>query len=65
VVIIALVVFSVAPPSIVGTTLIGGIPMALAALTTLLFGVETKKRRLEEITAEEFRGRGATVRLMP
>jgi MFS transporter, putative metabolite:H+ symporter len=59
--IIALVVFSVAPPSIVGTTLIGGIPMALAALTMVLFGVETKKRRLEEITAEEFRGRSATV----
>jgi putative MFS transporter len=59
VVIIALVVFSVAPPSIVGTALIGGIPMALAALTMLLFGVETKKRTLEEITAEEFRSRSA------
>jgi putative MFS transporter len=59
VVIITLVVFSVAPPSIVGTALIGGIPMALAALTMRLFGVETKKRRLEEITAEEFRTRSA------
>jgi putative MFS transporter len=59
VLIIALVVFGVATPSIVGTTLIGGIPMALAALTMLLFGVETKRRRLEEITAEEFKHRGA------
>ena len=53
VVIIALVVAAIAPPSIAGTALIGGIPMALAALALGLFGVETKKRRLEEITAEE------------
>jgi MFS transporter, putative metabolite:H+ symporter len=54
VLIIALVVFGVAAPSIVGTTLIGGIPMALAAVAMLLFGLETKKRPLEEITAEEY-----------
>lgn len=53
VVIIALVVAAIAPPSITGTALIGGIPMALAALALGLFGVETKKRRLEDITAEE------------
>jgi MFS transporter, putative metabolite:H+ symporter len=55
VMIIALVILGVATPSIAGTTLIGAIPMALAALGILLFGVETRKRRLEEITAGEFR----------
>ncbi|HEV8420026.1 MAG TPA: hypothetical protein VGR13_01580, partial [Actinomycetota bacterium] len=53
VLVIALVVAAVAPPSIAGTALIGGIPLALAALALGLFGVETKKRQLEEITAEE------------
>jgi MFS transporter, putative metabolite:H+ symporter len=55
VMIIALVILGVATPSIASTTLIGAIPMALAALGILLFGVETRKRRLEEITAAEFR----------
>lgn len=53
VLIIALVVAAVAPPSIAGTSLLGGIPMALAALAVAVFGIETRKRRLEEITAEE------------
>ncbi len=52
--IIAIVAAAVAPPTIAVTALIGAIPMALAALAVLLFGVETRKRRLEEITAEEF-----------
>ncbi|HUP17706.1 MAG TPA: MFS transporter [Acidimicrobiia bacterium] len=56
VVIIALVVAAVAPPSIVGTALLGGIPMALAALAVAVFGVETRQRRLEAITAEELGG---------
>jgi len=55
VLVIALVTIGAVVPSIVGTTLIGAIPMALAALAILLFGVETRNRRLEEITAEEFR----------
>jgi putative MFS transporter len=55
VMIIALVVFGVATPSLTSTALIGAIPMALAALGMLCFGVETRNRRLEEITAEEFR----------
>jgi len=29
--------------------------MALAAIAILLFGVETRNRRLEQITAEEFK----------
>jgi putative MFS transporter len=55
VMIIALVVLGVAAPSIATTTLIGGIPMALAAIAMIVFGVETRKRSLEEITAQEFK----------
>jgi putative MFS transporter len=55
VMIIALVTYGVAAPSLSVTTLVGGIPMALAAVTVLLFGVETRNRRLEQITAEEFK----------
>jgi len=53
VLVIALVVAAIAPPSIASTALIGGIPLALAALALGLFGVETRKRQLEAITAEE------------
>ena len=53
VLIIALVVIAVAPPSIAGTALIGAIPMAVAAVAVALFGTETRKRQLEEITAEQ------------
>lgn len=53
VLIIALVVVAIAPPSIVGTALIGAIPLGLAALAVAVFGVETRKRQLEEITAEQ------------
>jgi putative MFS transporter len=60
VLIIGLVAFGIAAPSIATTTLIGGIPMALAAIGILLFGLETRNRRLEEITAEEFKGAPAT-----
>jgi putative MFS transporter len=55
VMIIALVTYGVAAPSLPATTLVGGIPMALAAVAVLLFGVETRNRRLEQITAEEFK----------
>lgn len=53
VLIIALVAASVAAPSIATTAALGAVPMALAALAIGLFGVETRRRRLEEITAEE------------
>lgn len=53
VLIIALVAVTIAPPSIAGTALIGAIPMALATCAVIFFGVETKKRQLEEITAEQ------------
>jgi len=55
VMIIALVVLGVAAPSIATTTLAGGIPMALAAIAMIIFGVETRNRSLEEITAQEFK----------
>jgi putative MFS transporter len=54
VMIIGLVALGVAAPSLAGTTLVGGIPMVLAALAVLLFGVETRNRSLEQITAEQF-----------
>ncbi len=50
---IALVVAGIATPSIATVALIGAVPMALAALLLLLrFGVETRKRGLEEIAAQ-------------
>ena len=52
--IIALVVFGIATPSIATVALMGAIPMALAVVLVFFFGVETRKRRLEEITADEF-----------
>jgi putative MFS transporter len=58
VVIIAVVVVAIAPPTITGTALIGAIPMGLAALAAAAFGIETRRRRLEEITAQEFEAAG-------
>ena len=55
VMVIALVVAGTAPPSIAMTALIGAVPMAIGALAMLVVGVETRHRRLEEITAEELR----------
>lgn len=49
VLIIALVAFGVAPPSISEIALIGAVPMALAVVAVALFGVETRKRSLEQI----------------
>jgi putative MFS transporter len=51
--IIAQVVAGATPPSIATTALIGALPLALGALAMAVFGVETQRRRLEEITAEE------------
>lgn len=53
VLIITLVVLAVAAPNIRITALVGAVPMALGALAVAAFGVETRHRRLEEITAEE------------
>jgi putative MFS transporter len=54
VLVIALVAVEVAPPSITGTALIGALPLTLAAMAVALFGPETRRRQLEEITAEQF-----------
>ena len=54
VLVIGVVVIALTPPTIAGTALMGAIPMALAAVAALIFGVETRKRRLEEITVGEF-----------
>ncbi len=54
VLVIGVVAAALTPPTIAGTALMGAIPMALAALAALLFGVETRRRRLEDITAGEF-----------
>ncbi|SFV31038.1 MFS transporter [Thermoflavifilum thermophilum] len=51
--IIALVVLAVAPPSITATALIAALPLLLAVITITLMGIETRKRSLEDITAEE------------
>lgn len=53
VLVIALVVFAIAPPSITATALIGAIPLVFAAIAIIFYGVETRKRQLEEITAEQ------------
>jgi putative MFS transporter len=53
VVILALVVAAITVPSITGTALVGAIPLGLAFLAMVLFGIETKKKQLEQITAEE------------
>ena len=52
--IIALVVFGITAPSIATVALIGAIPMTLAVILVAFFGVETRQRRLEDITAEAF-----------
>jgi putative MFS transporter len=46
---LAIAVSSVAPPSLAAAALLGGIPAAIGALMLMLFGVETRGRRLEEI----------------
>jgi len=53
VVIIALVVAGATAPSISTTALIGAIPLTLGAVAMAVYGVETRRRQLEEITAEE------------
>ena len=51
--VIALVVAGATPPSIPTTALIGALPLLLGVVAMALFGVETRSRRLEDITAEE------------
>jgi MFS transporter, putative metabolite:H+ symporter len=53
VMILAIVAAAVAAPSIRATAIYGAIPLVLAILCMVLFGIETKKKQLERITAEE------------
>ena len=53
VLIIALVVAAVAAPSLRITALLGAIPIAAAAILAFVVTVETRRRRLEDITAAE------------
>jgi putative MFS transporter len=53
VMILAIVAAAIAAPSIKLTALYGAIPLVLAIVAMIVFGVETKKKQLERITAEE------------
>jgi putative MFS transporter len=53
VLILAFVAAAIAAPSIRLTALYGVIPLVLAIIALAIFGVETKKKQLERITAEE------------
>jgi len=59
--IIAFVVLGIANPSIATVALIGAIPMTAAVILLAVFGVETRQRRLEDITAEELHAAGSAL----
>jgi putative MFS transporter len=50
---VGVVLAGLAPPTIRGAALVGAIPIALAVLAVVRYGIETRRRRLEEITAAE------------
>jgi putative MFS transporter len=52
---VGVVAAGLAPPSLRGAALLGAIPVALAALAVARYGIETRRRVLEEITASELR----------
>jgi MFS transporter, putative metabolite:H+ symporter len=54
--IISMVLATIAAPSISITALLGALPLSLAVLAIVVFGIETRKKQLEEITAEELLG---------
>ncbi|MDQ6804044.1 MAG: MFS transporter [Actinomycetota bacterium] len=54
VLILAVVAAALATPSIAVTALLGAIPIVAAVAMLMVFGVETRRKRLEQITAEEF-----------
>jgi thioredoxin reductase/MFS family permease len=57
---VSVVVIGLAPPSLSGAAALGAIPTALAALAVARYGVETRRRRLEEITATELAARASS-----
>lgn len=52
VLVIAMVTAAIASPSMRATALVGVIPLLLAVSAVVVFGTETRKRALEEITAD-------------
>jgi thioredoxin reductase len=54
---VGVVVVGLAPPSLAGAAALGAVPTVLAALAIARYGVETRRRRLEEITATELAAR--------
>lgn len=56
VLILAIVAGAIAAPSIRATSIFGAVPLILAMITMLIFGVETKHKQLERITAEQLHG---------
>ena len=56
---LGLSVAAIAPPGLTGAALLAGVPAGLAALMLAFKGVETRGRRLEEITAASRDERGA------
>jgi hypothetical protein len=50
---VGVVVVGIAPPDLRGAALLGAVPVALAALAVGRFGIETRRRGLEEITELE------------
>jgi putative MFS transporter len=59
VLILAAVAAAFAAPSISVTALLGAVPLGLAIVLMSIFGVETRKKGLEAITAEELGGAAA------
>jgi putative MFS transporter len=53
VLVIIFAVLAVTPPSITTTALVGAISLIIAAAAIIIFGIETQKRQLEEITEEQ------------
>jgi MFS transporter, putative metabolite:H+ symporter len=50
---VGLVVAGIAPPSLTTAAVVGAIPTALAAVAVARYGIETRRRPLEEITLAE------------
>ena len=53
VMVLAMVASAIAAPGISSTALIGAVPLLGAVIAMMIWGVETRKRQLEQITAEE------------
>lgn len=47
---VGIVLIGIAPPTLRGAALLGAVPTALAAIAIARYGVETRRRRLEEIS---------------